>query len=553
MDITLKDKNGAILHTAKKYCEDDINIKLDTQEVAIIPSKDEQIQEGLISKITVSGDSNFVPENIKDGVVMFGVEGEYIGLDTSDATAIESNLDSGVIAYTKDNKRLVGTTPLLNGSAKPYMLPQREDGKGISEILTCNKDVFYLVNDLSKGQTGDTVTILASQLPVSVENKTIFLRYSPTSDSGKMYLELYVAPANRSFGLRKSPNRVWCYDLSGNRANYSLYNIITSDFTIEEVTSSSWTDNGSMSTYTNSASGLNWYAYTTNDMTNTGGLEAGAVYNGHGNEDCIIKTTMDSAIKTLKLQYGGVLYTRINNSDLANVGGIKPEYIKKGITLFGVTGELAINSPIEYDEALQLSNAILTGADPAPYTQLEYIESTGTQYINTGYLPNGNSQYEMSYSNHASIGVLFGSYNTSWMDGSGLYADTIGDYQFWMHYLGDYNTGISSYNVSSADITMNRGSLTINGSNFTLANQTFQVNYPLYIFCGNMKGVIEQPISMRLHKFIIKEAGVVLHNYIPVIYNITGEIGLYDTISDGFIPNAGTGTFTAGPVLEEVE
>ena len=31
---------------------------------------------------------------------------------------------------------------------------------------------------------------------------------------------------------------------------------------------------------------------------------------------------------------------------------------------------------------------------PSGYTQVEYIESTGTQYIDTGYIPNNNSEIE---------------------------------------------------------------------------------------------------------------------------------------------------------------
>lgn len=55
MDITLKDKNGVTLHTAKKHCKEDINVQVETQEITITPSSNEQVQEGLFDKVIVPG------------------------------------------------------------------------------------------------------------------------------------------------------------------------------------------------------------------------------------------------------------------------------------------------------------------------------------------------------------------------------------------------------------------------------------------------------------------------------------------------------------------
>lgn len=51
MDITLKDKNGVTLHTAKKHCKEDITVRMDTQEISIIPSTEEQVKEGLFNSV----------------------------------------------------------------------------------------------------------------------------------------------------------------------------------------------------------------------------------------------------------------------------------------------------------------------------------------------------------------------------------------------------------------------------------------------------------------------------------------------------------------------
>ena len=110
MDITLKDKNGVVLHTANKYCEEDINVSIETQEISMTPSVDEQVQEGLFGKVIVFGDENLVSENIKKGINLFGVEGGFDAVDTRDATATSNDIVQGTTAYV-NNIKINGNVP----------------------------------------------------------------------------------------------------------------------------------------------------------------------------------------------------------------------------------------------------------------------------------------------------------------------------------------------------------------------------------------------------------------------------------------------------------
>lgn len=191
------------------------------------------------------------------------------------------------------------------------------------------------------------------------------------------------------------------------------------------------------------------------------------------------------------------------------------------------------------------------GKIPTCFTLLDYIESTGTQFIDTEYYPNQDTGYELVYSHHLLGGSMFGTFNTinDWASGSGFFLGGLGDNSnFWFQYYSNNNTGISSLNIHAGELIINKNIFTINGDTFTASSKTFTTNYPLLIFGSNNAGTAANFVSTRIHHFTIKEGNTVVRNYVPVIENKTGEIGLYDLIAGKFYQNQGTGAFTAGPV-----
>lgn len=70
---------------------------------------------------TIAGDADLVAGNIKSGVSIFGVTGTYSGLNTSDATAIAADINSGKTAYVNGTK-ITGTQVInkyYTGSSAP--------------------------------------------------------------------------------------------------------------------------------------------------------------------------------------------------------------------------------------------------------------------------------------------------------------------------------------------------------------------------------------------------------------------------------------------------
>ena len=77
-------KEPVTLHTANKYCKEDIDLKVETEELSITPTTENQSFEGLYNQVQVKGvtsdiDSNIVPENIKKDVTILGVTGTHEG------------------------------------------------------------------------------------------------------------------------------------------------------------------------------------------------------------------------------------------------------------------------------------------------------------------------------------------------------------------------------------------------------------------------------------------------------------------------------------------
>lgn len=189
-----------------------------------------------------------------------------------------------------------------------------------------------------------------------------------------------------------------------------------------------------------------------------------------------------------------------------------------------------------------------------PYdVEIEYIESTGTQYIDTLYKPNQDTRIIaiMRCVVSTNYGVLFG----------------CGTYNSLNSVMIDYETGItgtlhikygnnSSWtNVSSIHGDYEIHTYDFNKNNFYLDNElvssntysTFQSTSNLGIFTnikGNGTGSSSNFFIGKLYSFKIYDNNVLVRDYIPVR---VGQVGyLYDKVSDQLFGNSGTSSFTLG-------
>ena len=188
---------------------------------------------------------------------------------------------------------------------------------------------------------------------------------------------------------------------------------------------------------------------------------------------------------------------------------------------------------------------------PKGYTQLDYIQSTGTQYIDTGVKP-VNASYEITMSNPTAT-VTVGTY------AAGVYSTPIIMLYFQTtsniirtNVNGVISDAIPLYNgLTTAKYDNTTGIFSYNGQQSQKEPQTFSSNDNFYLFAANNSGTpyhLERIQTLRIHSAKLWNNNILVRNMIPC-KNSNNEVGMYDTVNKEFYPNAGTGNFVEGNIL----
>ena len=232
------------------------------------------------------------------------------------------------------------------------------------------------------------------------------------------------------------------------------------------------------------------------------------------------------------------LHERIDENENAEKNGTNWNY--KGY-LIDKNGNV-----VKYDKLL-----------PKEYQQVEYIESTGTQYIDTKIVANSTMKIDLKCKCLGSS-FVFGSRSSSSYEYSGLtfeYNDPINvrwgnsvlltdnKYVVNQDYIVHIENGNSSINNNSSQASY--------GNNFFYGN--------IYIFAINNNSTSSSISSSqygrnRIYYFKIYEGNSIIRDFIPCCSTTTvvdvdgkecptGTVGLYDIVNDMFYTNQGDGVF----------
>ena len=193
-----------------------------------------------------------------------------------------------------------------------------------------------------------------------------------------------------------------------------------------------------------------------------------------------------------------------------------------------------------------------SSALPAGYTRVEYIESDGSQYINTNVLGlNKRIVIDAQYTGTATAvkvlagysssynGTMISSYNRKWGVGSSNSTQTS---------VASTNRTLISAVLDADSNGYNRATLTANGETVAYTRTEsggIRDDANLRLFGAN--GTSSYGFIGRIYGVTIYDnnTGSVLFNGIPA-KNSSNVIGIYDTVRGTFLENVGSGSFTDG-------
>lgn len=186
--------------------------------------------------------------------------------------------------------------------------------------------------------------------------------------------------------------------------------------------------------------------------------------------------------------------------------------------------------------------------------QVSYLESSGTQYIDTGYKPNNNTEYEVR--GYMSPSGVFGVARWS---GDPQY-DTFGAHSIVanaLDYYGRYSNNkyleVTS-NVFNKPIIWKhtKDRIVIKGlDNTTYVDQpiitdSFQSTYNMWVFgFNNMGTLLSRSVGCKINIFKIYDNSILIRDFIPAIDS--NNVGfMFDRVTHTIYDNAGSGSFTYG-------
>ena len=177
------------------------------------------------------------------------------------------------------------------------------------------------------------------------------------------------------------------------------------------------------------------------------------------------------------------------------------------------------------------------------YKRVEYLESTGTQYIDTGVIPNGNSRMIIDQVFLSNTFQTNGSLNRN-----GMYDLAIGIYQSkWFFRYG--STGITTNILSDNKLhtfeISDTGGYIDNNKVASFVFQNFSTNLNLYIGARNTNTGIEAYCISRIYNSKLYDSENLVRDYIPVI-DSSSRPCLFDKVGKECYYNQGTGEFLYG-------
>lgn len=213
------------------------------------------------------------------------------------------------------------------------------------------------------------------------------------------------------------------------------------------------------------------------------------------------------------------------------------------------TESLGLGLSVSLEDMQYVNAGIPSGGIPG-YTRCEYIQSSGTQFIDTGIVPTANTSIEIDYAfttAESTVGII------------GSRPLNIGSYMFYGFYTGSnkvyqFRSSNSAYTNTYKTASTTRCTAKLSGGKCSITggaaysgtvSRNGTTTRPIYIFALNTNGTANYHSKIKVYGCRIYNGDELVRNFVPV-YN-GSAIGLYDLVNEEFYGNGGSGAFTKGP------
>lgn len=181
---------------------------------------------------------------------------------------------------------------------------------------------------------------------------------------------------------------------------------------------------------------------------------------------------------------------------------------------------------------------------------LPYIETTGGQYIDTGYAANLNTAVEVTFQTNSGNKWLFGSRTSG--GASNTYAVHVSSMNsIWFQMANDSSStqfSVGNIKDKQTTITVNKDAAYFNGVQIGTVGRTSLGENTLSLYLGviNANGSgTDRPFVGKIYSSRIWDNGELVRFFVPA-RDKDGNIGFYDLVTHQMFLNAGTGNFAYG-------
>ena len=198
---------------------------------------------------------------------------------------------------------------------------------------------------------------------------------------------------------------------------------------------------------------------------------------------------------------------------------------------------------------------------PNGYVRLEYIEGTGTQYIDTGLsMPYGfRAELEIEFTqSRNTVQYIIGSHELQEPYGRNYLGanENLNSWNFGFDGYSHFGTlsPNTTYRINVSTVHQ-KVSCTINDQVYTFDQSlsTIPTRSPNSVYLFNVNSFNTAPSMLRLYECkIYDENDTLVRDYVPC-QSISGVSGLFDLVNSTFYSNDGSGSFVSGKKLYDID